>query len=130
MRMRWKYDLILVSFIKSSLLNLSWWHGFVEFNRKFDQLHNICLTEHFHFSSSDDTRSGEAVWLWRYSATEAEVHDLVIEKGDRIRFRVVEEVWRDTLPTSDPNDPCQAARQPDMRPQEERVTPYSIIVSC
>lgn len=88
------------------------------------------FTEHFHFFSSDDTRSGEAVWLWRYSATEAEVHDLVIEKGDRIRFRVVEEVWRDTLPTSDPNDPCQASRQPDMRPQEERVTPYSIIVSC
>ena len=41
----------------------------------------------------------EQVWVWEYE-TEDGKHDMFMDEGEEIRFRVVEELFVDTSPTT------------------------------
>ena len=41
----------------------------------------------------------EQVWVWEYQ-TEDGKHDMFMDEGEEIRFRVVEEMFVDTSPTT------------------------------
>ncbi|XP_076006301.1 DNA-directed RNA polymerase III subunit RPC8 [Genypterus blacodes] len=59
----------------------------------------------------------EQVWLWEYETDEG-AHDLYMDQGEEIRFRVTDEVFVDTSPTGP-----AAAAQPDAPPQPGQPTP-------
>uniref|UniRef100_A0A4W6DKG8 DNA-directed RNA polymerase subunit n=1 Tax=Lates calcarifer TaxID=8187 RepID=A0A4W6DKG8_LATCA len=60
----------------------------------------------------------EQVWLWEYETDEG-AHDLYMDQGEEIRFRVTDEVFVDTSPTG----PATAATD---TPKKE--APYTLIV--
>ncbi|KAL3320945.1 DNA-directed RNA polymerase III subunit RPC8, partial [Cichlidogyrus casuarinus] len=61
----------------------------------------------------------QACWSWEY-CHEGEKVDLKIEKNDTIRFKVVDEIWRDPNP-ADFIKPGEISR--------EQASPYTIVVS-
>lgn len=71
---------------------------------------------------SDDT---EQVWVWEYE-TEEGAHDLYMDTGEEIRFRVVDESFVDTSP-SGPSS-AQAASTSEEPPKKE--APYTLVVRC
>lgn len=80
-------------------------------------------------------RSDEAeqVWLWEYETDEG-AHDLYMDQGEEIRFRVTDEVFVDTSPTgpaaaqSDtPAQPGQSTAPPPEE-SEKKEAPYTLIV--
>lgn len=42
---------------------------------------------------------GEQLWVWQYATDEDESHDLFMDIGENIRFRVIDEAFTDTSPT-------------------------------
>ncbi|KAI4901239.1 hypothetical protein NFI96_017760 [Prochilodus magdalenae] len=46
----------------------------------------------------------EQVWVWEYETDEG-AHDLYMDQGEEIRFRVVDELFLDTSPTGPSTDP-------------------------
>ncbi|KAH0505474.1 DNA-directed RNA polymerase III subunit RPC8 [Microtus ochrogaster] len=71
--------------------------------------------------SSDEA---EQVWVWEYE-TEEGAHDLYMDTGEEIRFRVVDESFVDTSPTG-PNS-AEAASSSEELPKKE--APYTLVVS-
>ena len=49
-----------------------------------------------HPSRFDET---ESVWVWEYPVEDDEHHDLFMDPGEKVRFRVVSEQFLDTGPT-------------------------------
>lgn len=41
----------------------------------------------------------EQLWVWQYAGDDEESHDLFMDIGEEIRFRVIEESFTDTSPT-------------------------------
>ena len=81
-----------------------------------------CL--HFANVYDDFSDEKEQLWIWEYLDDESqETHDMVMEVGEKIRFKVREEVFRDTSPAG-PSRPEIIA--------EDRVrkAPYSLSGSC
>ncbi|PAA84457.1 hypothetical protein BOX15_Mlig030549g1, partial [Macrostomum lignano] len=82
-----------------------------------------------HPSRFENSR-GEPAWVWAYdTGADTGPHQLPMERGDRLRFRVVEELWRDVLPGGK-QQPQQLGQQP-AAPLDEaaRLPPYSLLGS-
>lgn len=71
---------------------------------------------------SDDA---EQVWVWEYE-TEEGAHDLYMDTGEEIRFRVVDESFVDTSPTGPSS--AEAASTSEELPKKE--APYTLVVRC
>lgn len=79
----------------------------------------------------------EQVWVWEYETDEG-AHDLYMDQGEEIRFRVADEVFLDTSPTG----PSKAAETPAApgagagagaaaaapEPEQKKEPPYTLIV--
>lgn len=83
------------------------------------------------YSCSDEA---EQVWLWEYETDEG-AHDLYMDQGEEIRFRVTDEVFVDTSPTGPatattdaPVQPGQSTAPPAEDSGEKKVAPYTLIV--
>ncbi|XP_067211893.1 DNA-directed RNA polymerase III subunit RPC8 isoform X2 [Linepithema humile] len=62
----------------------------------------------------------EQAWVWIYKTADGETHDLFMDQGEEIRFRVVKEIFKETpLPTA-PN----ASRDVDGKPEAKNKAPY------
>ncbi|KAG7216257.1 hypothetical protein INR49_029109 [Caranx melampygus] len=77
----------------------------------------------------------EQVWLWEYETDEG-AHDLYMDQGEEIRFRVTDEVFVDTSPTGPatattetPAQPGQSttAPPPPEATGEKKEPPYTLI---
>jgi len=65
----------------------------------------------------------ESVWVWEYLPEgEEETHDLFMDPGEQIRFRVTGETFVDTGP--------KAPLALETEAEEGRTAPYSIVGSC
>jgi len=81
------------------------------------------------------------VWLWEYETDEG-AHDLYMDQGEEIRFRVTDEVFLDTSPSgpapapvADTPAPGQQPDQPDQpKPPaaedsgQKKEAPYTLVV--
>lgn len=67
----------------------------------------------------------EQVWVWEYE-TEEGAHDLYMDIGEDIRFRVVDETFIDTSPTgpssADPSSPTDTVET------QRKEAPYTLVV--
>ncbi|CAJ1075838.1 DNA-directed RNA polymerase III subunit RPC8 isoform X2 [Xyrichtys novacula] len=75
----------------------------------------------------------EQVWLWEYETDEG-AHDLYMDQGEEIRFRVADEVFIDTSPTGPaaaatdtPAQPGQSTAPPPEDSGEKKEAPYTLI---
>uniref|UniRef100_A0ABI8AG19 DNA-directed RNA polymerase subunit n=1 Tax=Felis catus TaxID=9685 RepID=A0ABI8AG19_FELCA len=66
----------------------------------------------------------EQVWVWEYE-TEEGAHDLYMDTGEEIRFRVVDESFVDTSPTGPSS--AEATSSSEELPKKE--APYTLVVS-
>nr|ACO15726.1 DNA-directed RNA polymerase III subunit RPC8 [Caligus clemensi] len=66
----------------------------------------------------------DQVWVWEYPTEDGEKHDLFMDTGEEIRFRVTAESFIDTSPNVDPNPESRSTQQPD-----SDKLPYSITAS-
>lgn len=72
-----------------------------------------------HPSRFDET---EQVWIWEYPTGDDSKHDLYMDVGDSIKFRVIQEIFEECTPDTpsvDLNTPCTASKK----------IPYRILVS-
>uniref|UniRef100_A0A3Q3RVD3 DNA-directed RNA polymerase subunit n=1 Tax=Mastacembelus armatus TaxID=205130 RepID=A0A3Q3RVD3_9TELE len=76
----------------------------------------------------------EQVWLWEYETDEG-AHDLYMDQGEEIRFRVTDEVFVDTSPTGPATattdtsaQPGQSTAPPAEDSIEKKEAPYTLIV--
>ncbi|XP_023287422.1 DNA-directed RNA polymerase III subunit RPC8-like, partial [Seriola lalandi dorsalis] len=84
-----------------------------------------------HCSLSDEA---EQVWLWEYETDEG-AHDLYMDQGEEIRFRVTDEVFVDTSPTGPatattdtPTQPGQSTAPPPAEDsREKKEPPFTLI---
>ncbi|XP_043083399.1 DNA-directed RNA polymerase III subunit RPC8 isoform X1 [Puntigrus tetrazona] len=70
----------------------------------------------------------EQVWVWEYETDEG-AHDLYMDQGEEIRFRVVDEVFIDTSPSgpgAEKEGPSAAAAPP--AEPEDKQAPYTLVV--
>lgn len=65
------------------------------------------------------------MWVWEYE-TEEGAHDLYMDTGEEIRFRVVDESFVDTSPTGPSS--AEATSSSEELPKKE--APYTLVVSC
>ncbi|XP_076072587.1 DNA-directed RNA polymerase III subunit RPC8-like [Mytilus galloprovincialis] len=75
-----------------------------------------------HPSRFDDK---EQLWAWSYEVEE-EKHDLFMDIGEEIRFRVVDETFVDTTPTGPDGTSVETSDNPD---SESKKSPYTIVGS-
>lgn len=73
-----------------------------------------------HPSRFDET---EQAWVWEYDTGDGGKHDLFMDAGETIRFRVTAESFKETCPT----EPSKAV--PESSESNENKVPYSLIVS-
>uniref|UniRef100_A0A8W8I3Z3 DNA-directed RNA polymerase III subunit RPC8 n=1 Tax=Magallana gigas TaxID=29159 RepID=A0A8W8I3Z3_MAGGI len=67
----------------------------------------------------------EQLWAWEYETDDGK-HDLFMDIGEEIRFRVVDEIFVDTTPSG----PDGTANQPsEISDTESKKTPYTIVGS-
>lgn len=75
----------------------------------------------------------EQVWLWEYETDEG-AHDLYMDQGEEIRFRVADEVFVDTSPTGPASAASDAPGQSSapvpaaVDTGEKKEAPYTLIV--
>lgn len=74
-----------------------------------------------HPSRFDDK---EQLWLWEYE-TDGGKHDLHMDIGEEIRFRVIDEIFVDITPAGP-----DGSTQEDINDPEAKKSPYTIIGSC
>lgn len=102
--------------------------GLTQLEGLFTQGYNVVLNH----SCSDEA---EQVWVWEYETDEG-AHDLYMDQGEEIRFRVTDEVFVDTSPTGPsaaekeaPAQPGQATTSvPKEENKEKKEAPYTLIV--
>ncbi|XP_072530648.1 DNA-directed RNA polymerase III subunit RPC8 isoform X1 [Salminus brasiliensis] len=81
----------------------------------------------------------EQVWVWEYETDEG-AHDLYMDQGEEIRFRVVDELFLDTSPTGPSTDPEAPAnsKNPGAAPApaaatddgaQKKESPYTLMAS-
>ncbi|XP_034944115.1 DNA-directed RNA polymerase III subunit RPC8 [Chelonus insularis] len=61
----------------------------------------------------------EQAWVWEYDTGDGEKHDLFMDAGEPIRFRVVSETFMETLPISGPTGSKEVEK-----PENKSVSPY------
>lgn len=75
-----------------------------------------------HPSRFDDK---EQLWAWEYETDDGK-HDLFMDIGEEIRFRVVDETFVDTTPTGPDGTSVESTDVPD---PESKKSPYTIVGS-
>jgi DNA-directed RNA polymerase subunit E'/Rpb7 len=66
----------------------------------------------------------EQLWVWEYEDSDSlEKHEMLMDIGEKIRFKVRDEVFRDTSPAG-PSRPEIAAED------RKKKVPYSIFGTC
>ncbi|CAF0991663.1 unnamed protein product [Didymodactylos carnosus] len=70
----------------------------------------------------------EQLWAWEYT-NEDEKHNMFMDIGEEIRFRVVQEIFEDTAPKELPNAGAPTTSSAIDLEQIEKKAPYSIIGS-
>ncbi|KAF7686432.1 hypothetical protein HF521_015794 [Silurus meridionalis] len=75
----------------------------------------------------------EQVWVWEYETDEG-AHDLYMDQGEEIRFRVVDEFFLDTSPTGpskEPEAPVQPAGTATAADDatQKKESPYTLVAS-
>lgn len=65
----------------------------------------------------------EQAWVWEYPVEDGSKHDLYMDIGETIKFRVTNEVFEETSPVGGPNADPQAQTNAVVK------TPYKILVS-
>lgn len=86
-----------------------------------------------HPSRFDET---EQAWVWEYPLEDGGKHDLFMDIGEPIKFRVSREIFEESSPIGPPkNDMTPGATQPSTSAaatgqNTESKTPYRIIVSA
>uniref|UniRef100_A0A8C1YSZ9 DNA-directed RNA polymerase subunit n=1 Tax=Cyprinus carpio TaxID=7962 RepID=A0A8C1YSZ9_CYPCA len=76
----------------------------------------------------------EQVWMWEYETDEG-AHDLYMDQGEEIRFRVVDEVFIDTSPTGPSAEKEGLSTAPTAPPAgaedsaQQKEAPYTLIGS-
>lgn len=65
------------------------------------------------------------MWVWEYE-TEEGAHDLYMDIGEEVRFRVVDESFVDTSPTG----PSSAEATSSSEELPKKAAPYTLMVSC
>uniref|UniRef100_A0A8W8I3Z9 RNA polymerase III subunit Rpc25 domain-containing protein n=1 Tax=Magallana gigas TaxID=29159 RepID=A0A8W8I3Z9_MAGGI len=74
---------------------------------------------------SEENLQHEQLWAWEYETDDGK-HDLFMDIGEEIRFRVVDEIFVDTTPSG----PDGTANQPsEISDTESKKTPYTIVGS-
>ncbi|XP_026731667.1 DNA-directed RNA polymerase III subunit RPC8 [Trichoplusia ni] len=68
-----------------------------------------------HPSRFDET---DQAWVWEYPKEDGEKHDLFMDSGESIRFRVTSEAFEESLPSGPPGSECTTV---------QTVAPYRII---
>lgn len=69
----------------------------------FDDI--LITPECLQYPSKFDER--EQIWIWEYKGEEEnETHEMYMDKGERIKFRVTGEMFNDTTPLPDSNAAC------------------------
>lgn len=66
----------------------------------------------------------EQAWVWEYPLASGEKHDLYMDIGEPIKFRVSNEVFEESSPVGPPASPDKPAASS----QTETKTPYRIVV--
>ncbi|XP_044758723.1 DNA-directed RNA polymerase III subunit RPC8 [Coccinella septempunctata] len=61
----------------------------------------------------------DQAWIWEYVTAEGDKHDLYIDTDDNIRFRVIEETFVDTTPTTE-------GTATELPKDIDNKTPYSL----
>lgn len=70
----------------------------------------------------------EQVWVWEYETDEG-AHDLYMDQGEEIRFRVVDELFVDTSPTGPSAATTDSAAAPGTEDSgQKKEAPYTLIV--
>ncbi|KAL5018940.1 hypothetical protein ScPMuIL_004662 [Solemya velum] len=67
----------------------------------------------------------EQLWVWEYEV-EGGKHDLYMDVGEEIRFRVVDEIFTDTTPSGPDGSATETIEVTD---PENKKPPYTIVVS-
>lgn len=67
----------------------------------------------------------EQAWVWEYPLEEGEKHDLFMDIGEPVKFRVSGDIFEESSPVGPP----AAIDKPSTSNQNEIKTPYRIIVS-
>lgn len=61
----------------------------------------------------------EQAWIWEYDVGDGSKHDLFMDPGEQIRFKVISENFTEINPTgpeiTDPNQPSTAEKTPENR---------------
>lgn len=85
-------------------------------------------------SFTPQSDEAEQVWVWEYETDEG-AHDLYMDPGEEIRFRVADEVFVDTSPTGPaaaktdaPAPPGQSTAPPAEESGEKKEAPYTLVV--
>lgn len=67
----------------------------------------------------------EQAWVWEYPLEDGGSHDLYMDIGEPIKFRVFGDIFEESSPIGPPNvdKPSTSSSQPDTK------TPYRILVS-
>lgn len=68
----------------------------------------------------------EQVWVWEYE-TEEGAHDLYMDIGEEIRFRVVDETFVDTSPTGPSS--AEASTSSATEEVQKKEAPYTLVVT-
>jgi len=68
----------------------------------------------------------EQVWVWEYE-TEEGAHDLYMDIGEEIRFRVVDETFVDTSPTGPSS--AEASTSNATEEVQKKEAPYTLVVT-
>lgn len=103
------------------------WKGFE--SRGFSELEESDLPGEMSFPSlalgvaSDEA---EQVWVWEYE-TEEGAHDLYMDIGEEIRFRVVDETFVDTSPTGPSS--AEASTSNATEEVQKKEAPYTLVVT-
>lgn len=92
------------------------------------EIRPLCSHNHYLPALTVDLTSDEAeqVWVWEYE-TEEGAHDLYMDIGEEIRFRVVDETFVDTSPTG----PSSAETSTSGATEEvqKKEAPYTLVVT-
>lgn len=74
------------------------------------------------------------MWVWEYETDEG-AHDLYMDQGEDIRFRVVDEFFLDTSPTGPTKEPEAPAQTASAAPAtatddgtQKKESPYTLVV--
>lgn len=76
-----------------------------------------------HPSRFDET---EQAWVWEYDTGDGEKHDLFMDSGETIRFRVTAETFKETCPAGPVMTATGALTE---NADSENKIPYHIVVS-